>query len=179
MSMQRSGWIVIALLAVGGVVVALRSDRRPPAPREHPNAPPRFVQQPPARVDTEIDLDSLRRALPDNSYWKSGAPTTDAATLEARAREERRRNELYGRVLEGTASVDDIDRYYDGLRRRSEDALQVAEEALRRQGDRLPARERGLFELAARMNRDRLASLPREREKAVARKRAHDERRLR
>jgi len=91
------------------------------------------------------------------------------------ADEGRRWNTLYGKVLSGTASAAEIDLYFQHLRRRSEDYLHVAETALA-QPD-LSDRDRGLFTLAARMHRQRLAGLDEAREQAIARKQEQDQRR--
>lgn len=124
-----------------------------------------------------LDLAALRARLPDNLYWKLGAPTEDPAVLQMRAEEELRWNELLGKVQSNTASEEEIRSYYDHRRELSEDYLEFARVVLEEHGDKLPERDRGLYELSARMHRDRLAEIPRQIEDALARKRDQDARR--
>jgi hypothetical protein len=102
-------------------------------------------------------------------------PRFTAAPPPPRFEEEQRWNALYGKVLSGTGTVADIDAYYQHLRQRSERAVEEAQARLADPG--LGERDRGLLELALRMNRQRLAGLPREREAALARQRLQEERR--
>jgi hypothetical protein len=63
-----------------------------------------------------VDLERLRARISDNLYWRLGAPSKDPQVLQARAEEEQRWNQLYGKVLSGTASEEEIRRYYDHRR---------------------------------------------------------------
>jgi hypothetical protein len=173
---RRPVWIALAAAAICMTIVAwitLRSGGPGEVALPRRAAPGAGVKLP-ADQSRPIDLSRLRQQLPDSAYWRDDAPTTDPAQAARRVEEERRWNVLYGKVLSGTASGTEIDGYYDRLRRRSEDYLHLAETAL---AQPLPERERALLVLAARMNRERLASLPREREQALARKRLQDQRR--
>src|SRR5262249_28106731 len=67
-----------------------------------------------------VDLEALRARIPDNLYWKIGAPTKDEQVLRERAREEARWNEQYGKVLSGDATVAEIEQYYAHRRQVSE-----------------------------------------------------------
>jgi hypothetical protein len=178
-------WIALAMAAIGALIVAwitLQSGGSATAarPRFIPGPPPRRAAPPasangvPPPADLTRLLPRLREQLPASGYWRDDAPTTDPAEAARRVEDERRWNALYGKVLSGTGSSEEIDRYYDHLRRRSEDYLRLADAAL---AQPLPERERALLVLAARMNRERLAALPREREQAMARKRLQDQRR--
>lgn len=124
-----------------------------------------------------VDLERLRAELPDNLYWELGAPTDDPEVRKKRADEERRWNDLYGKVLSNTASEEEIHRYYDRRRWVSEDYIQFASRVLEEYRDELPERDIGLYELSIRMHRTRLDELPRQIEDALARKRAQDQRR--
>jgi hypothetical protein len=177
---RRAAWIAGALALLAPLIVALvtmRSGspsppplaRRPPPPAPRWAAPAASEKPPPP-----LDLDRLRRQLPGSRYWRDDAPTDDPAAAQRRLDDERRWNALYGKVLSGTASESEIDLYFQRLRQRSEDYLQVAEAAL---AQNPPQRERALLTLAVRMNHERLASLPRERDEALARKRLQDQRR--
>jgi hypothetical protein len=168
-------WITLAMAAICMTIVAsitLRGGARPTAGTAP--AIPRCAAPAVSAKPDPIDLSRLRQQLPGSGYWRDDVPTSDPAEAARRVEEERRWNALYGKVLSGTASGEEIDRYYDHLRGRSQDYLRLAEAAL---GQPLPERERALLELAARMNRERLAALPREREQALARKRLQDQRR--
>lgn len=124
-----------------------------------------------------IDLEVLRARIPDNLYWKLGAPTKDEQVLRERAREEARWNEQYGKVLSGEATEAEIEQYYAHRRQVSEDYVAFASLVLEQHGARLPEQDKGLYELSIRMHRTRLAEYPRQQEEALARKQAQDTRR--
>lgn len=124
-----------------------------------------------------VDLAALRAKLPDNLYWQLGAPTEDAAVLAVREEEERRMNDLFGKVQSGTASEEEIHRYHERRKEISEDYIEFASLVLEEHGAELPERDRGLYALSIDMHRDRLRALPRQSEDALARKRARDQRR--
>src|SRR6266545_80462 len=71
-----------------------------------------------------VNLEELRRRLPDNLYWTLGAPTDDEGVLRQRAERARQTNELYGKVLSTTATEEENARYYAERRRVSEDYIQ-------------------------------------------------------
>jgi hypothetical protein len=153
-----------------------------PAPRAAEASDPAGDAPPPdpgldAEAQHPIDLERLRAKLPDNSYWRLGAPTKDPAVLRAREEDERRRNELYGRVLSNTASEEEIRGYYAERRKISEDYIEFAQAALKEYGDQLPDQERGLYELSVKMHTMRLREMPRQIDDALARKKVQDRRR--
>jgi len=127
--------------------------------------------------DYPVDLEALRARLPDNLYWQLGQPTRDPAILERRAEEERRWNELYGKVLSNGASEEEINRYYDHRRRVSEDYVEFATLVLQEHGDRLSDRDRGMYELSVKLHSARLEEIPRQTADALARREAHQQRR--
>jgi hypothetical protein len=188
--------LVLAALGVVAVFVGRRAPEAPgrPLPREAPVAAPTPEPRPAASVSPApapapastpfvdsrtpaVDLERLRAELPDNLYWKTGSPTDDPDVLRERAEEDRRWNDLYGKVLSNTASEDEIHRYYDHRRRISEDAIQFATRVLQEFGDQLSEEEKGLYALSVRMHRTRLDEIPREISDALARKAAQDKRR--
>lgn len=124
-----------------------------------------------------VDLAYLRARIPDNLYWRLGQPTQDPELLRQRAEEEQRWNELYGKVQSNTASEEEVQRYYDHRRQLSEDYIEFARLVLAEYGGELPERDRGMYELSIEMHGSRLAEIPRQLEDALARKRAHDQRR--
>ena len=153
--------------------------RAPRAPASSPQTSGPTRAPPSAVVDEgyPVNLEAIRAQIPANSYWTDSAPTED---LEVRRRREAAAagwNELYGKVLSGTASDAEIRRYFDHRRRVSEDAIEFAELVLADHGAELPERDRGLLELAVDMHRTRLAELPREESEARARKAEQDRRR--
>jgi hypothetical protein len=139
------------------------------------------VDEPPASlavaVPGQLDLGWLRTRLPHNRYWDLGVPTDDVNVAAARADAARRQNELYGKILSGTGTDEDIASYFDDRRSLLTDYAEVARVALDEGGDQLSERDRNLFQLALKMDRDRLDALPRERDDAIARKRAQEQRR--
>ncbi|MBN1207793.1 MAG: hypothetical protein JXB05_23210 [Myxococcaceae bacterium] len=129
------------------------------------------------RNEHPLKLEALEARLPDNLYWKMDAPTKDPQVLQQRAEERRKWNELLGKVQAGDASEEEIHRYYDYRRQRSEDYLEVASLMLTEYGERLSESEKGLIALSIRMHKDRLAEVPRQTEEALARKQLQDKRR--
>jgi hypothetical protein len=126
-----------------------------------------------------VDLAEVRRALPDNRYWEMGAPTSDEAEIERRARERERWNVEYGKVLSGTGSEAEVRAYYDERARVSGDYVEFTTYLLDHYGEVLPARDVSLLQLARRLHLARLEEIPRNLEQALARKRQQDEARAR
>jgi hypothetical protein len=193
--------VVVVVVVVAGGLVAPLLVMRPHGPAAAPSAPPgtptakaadpappRSAPQaapqeeaPPATategaaLPEPIDLEALRARLPDNRYWTLGQPTSDPAVAQARAEAARAENELYGKVLSGTATDDEIHGYYDERRRLLTDYAEIARAVLA--DPHISERDRGLFDLALRMDQDRLAELPRELDAAMARKVEQEQRR--
>lgn len=147
-----------------------------PLPGDDPSLPPSAPAAPSAldMLDTAypVNLDELRRRLPNNLYWKLGAPTKDDKLLRMRTEQARQTNELYGKVLSTTATEEEIRRYYAERRRVSEDYIEFAALVLAEYRDRLPEEHIGLYEMSIRMHRTRLDELPRHLEDALARLRS-------
>jgi len=122
----------------------------------------------------QVDLDALRSAMPDNLYWKLGAPTSDPTVQRERAEERARWNEVYGKVLSGTASEEEIHAYYDQRARLSSDYVEFASRVLQDYGKVLPARDIGLLELSLKMHHARLQQMPRRLTEALERKEHQD-----
>lgn len=126
-----------------------------------------------------VDLDEVRRALPDNLYWQLAAPTTDEQEIERRARERDRWNVEYGKVLSGTGTEEEIRAYYDERARLSGDYVEFTTYLLDHYGDVLPERDVSLLQLARRLHLARLEEIPRNLEQALQRKAQQDEARAR
>lgn len=116
-----------------------------------------------------VQLDALRARLPGNRYWALGAPTADPAVARARADRAERDNVQLGRILANEASAEEIRAYYTERRAISNDYLEIARLVLAEQGDRLPERDRGMFELSITLHRSRLQQIDRDESDALAR----------
>ncbi|HSP97791.1 MAG TPA: hypothetical protein VL049_11170 [Candidatus Dormibacteraeota bacterium] len=126
-----------------------------------------------------VDLDEVRRALPDNLYWQMGAPTRDKQEIERRERERDRWNDEYGKVLSGTGSEAEIRAYYDQRAKLSGDYVEFTTYLLDHYGEVLPARDVALLQLARRLHLARLEEIPRSLEQALLRKGQQDDARAR
>lgn len=122
-----------------------------------------------------VDVPALRREMPDNRYWTEAFPTTDPAELAQREQRDAARNEVFGKIQAGTASLQEIEAYYDDRNDISTDYVAFVDRLLAQHHDAVPDRDRGLLELARDMHADRLESLPRERARALERKALQDE----
>ena len=116
-----------------------------------------------------MKLDALRERFPNNRYWVLGAPTSDPVVARTRAERAARDNVALGRIQANDASPDEIRAYYTERRAISNDYLEIAQHVLAEQGDQLPARDRGMFELSVTMHRTRLQQIDRDESDALAR----------
>jgi hypothetical protein len=121
-----------------------------------------------------VDLDAIRAALPDNTYWKMAVPTKDPEVLRQREEERARWNVEYGKVLSNTATDEEIDTYYAERQRLSEDYLQFIVYLLTNYGYQIPKRDVAALKLAAEMHHERLEEIPRKITEAHERHQAHD-----
>jgi hypothetical protein len=142
-----------------------------------PSPPLPASPAPPVDIAYPVDLERIRAQIPGNLYWTTQAPTTDPEVRRRREEASAGWNQLYGKVLSGTATDAEIRSYIDHRRQVSEDSIEFAELVLADYGRELPDRDRGLLELAVEMHRTRLAELPRQEEEARARKAEQDRRR--
>jgi len=122
-----------------------------------------------------VDLEEVRKAMPDNLYWKLSAPTKDPEVLKWREEERDRWNVEYGKVLSGNASEKEIRDYYDQRGQLSGDYVEFATYLLDHYGDKLPERDVNMLKLARKLNQARLEEIPRKIEEALARKQKQDE----
>jgi len=111
--------------------------------------------------------------MPGNLYWQLGVPTTDAALLRERDEIREYWNTQYGKVLSNTASVEEVDAYFEHRNRLSADYVQFTSYLLDNYGDSLPERDVGLLELARELHLARLEELPRRHAEALERREAH------
>jgi hypothetical protein len=193
---KRIALAVVALIALALVLALFWHAREPstsdtttrataptsaPSPSSSASAPSAIAPATPALPELPapaddsaypVNLEELRRRLPDNMYWTLGAPTEDADTLRLRSERARQSNELYGKVLSTTASEEEIRRYYAERRRVSEDYIEFAELVLSEYREELPEEHIGMYELSIRLHRARLVEIPRDQDEALARRRA-------
>lgn len=139
-----------------------------PTPTPQPVQQPEYID---GLVYGEIDLREALALMPDNLYWKLGAPTKDPEVLAEREAERKRRNEEYGRVLAGDASEDEVRAYYDYKKKLSSDYLEFAEFMARRHRDSDNKEFVGMLDLATKLHAEKLAALTGELEDALARAR--------
>jgi hypothetical protein len=121
-----------------------------------------------------VDLEEVRAALPENLYWEKAAPTLDERLVRQREEDKARRNELYGKVLSGTGSEEEIRAYFEERQRLSTDYIQFVDYLLEHYEDRLPEQDLGLLHLARKLHLARLQEIPRRLQGAFDRKRAQD-----
>ena len=141
-----------------------------PAPDTSPEADPGDLAQGWAAVN----MDEVRKAMPDNLYWKMSVPTKDPDILKWREDERARWNVEYGKVLSGNASEDDIRAYYDQRAQLAGDYIEFGTYLLDHYSDTLPERDISLVQLAVKLNRARLEEIPRKIEEAMTRKQQQD-----
>lgn len=195
---------VVGSLAVLAVVLVLLPSRRQPTapapddsalPASSPAASPAdraertrvaahaaaqapSTPEPPEYIDGlvygELDLREAKALMPDNLYWKLGAPTKDADVLAEREAEEKRRNEEYGRVLAGDANEDEVRAYYDYRKKLSSDYLEFSEFMSRRFKNSDNQEFVGMLELAMKMHAQRLAQIPTDLQDALERSLEHE-----
>jgi hypothetical protein len=116
-----------------------------------------------------VNLDALRTRLPGNRFWELGAPTADPEVAKARAARAERDNAALGRIQANEASPAEIRAYYGERRAISRDYLELANLVLTEQGDQLPERDRGMFELTVNLHKARLQQIDRDESDALGR----------
>lgn len=129
------------------------------------------------RESFPVDLEALKRKLPDNAYWELDAPTDDPRILREREERARRWDGVFGRIQSGTASEEEIESFYENRRRTSEDYRALSLRIIEDGGEELDERDRGLHEMNVRMHTQRLEEIPGRKAAALGRKREQDERR--
>lgn len=183
-------WIAASIAALVVVALAWSLGRTPVAPapeqpataeparRPSPGPPPSAAPPadeeavPPGELvlrEHPVDLEKLRRELPNNLYWEEGAPTEDEAVLQRRAEQVRTRRARAARITANEAPPEEIDQHYDERERLSRDYLTFATRVLEEYGPQLSEQEQGLYTLTVQLHRARLDELPRQRAEAHAR----------
>jgi hypothetical protein len=122
-----------------------------------------------------VDMEEVRRALPNNLYWQTAVPTENVREQQRREEEEARWNVEYGKVLSGTGTEEEVRAYYAHRQRLSADYVEFVGYLLDHYGDQLPEQDVGLLELARKLHLARLEEYPRKLQEALERKRAQDE----
>ncbi len=137
-------------------------------------APPDSDLGEPSAAWAAVDLEAIRREMPDNLYWQVAMPTQDARVLREREDERARWNTEYGKVLSGNASEEEISSYYAHRRRLSTDYVEFTSYVLDHHGDELSEQDVELLELARRLHLARLEEYPRQNQVALERKHEQD-----
>ena len=196
--------VVLAIAIAGGVALRLAATREQGAPEQvaaasSPSpADPGAARRPLRALDDDdgerpeggplakdddgyvgswegVDLDAVKEALPDNTYWTMSSPTKDPAVIEWRRQERDRWNAEYGKVLSNTATDAEIDEYYARRQQLSEDYLEFVVYVLEHYGYEIPKRDVALLKLAAEMHHARLEEIPRQITEAKQRHAAHEQ----
>ena len=116
-----------------------------------PRAPEGSGSQPAPESDSgdlasaweSVDMDEIRRVMPDNTFWTMSAPTTDERVIREREEERARWNVEYGKVLSGNASEEEIRAYYAHRQRLSADYVEFTTYVLDHHGDDLSDQDVG------------------------------------
>jgi hypothetical protein len=142
--------------------------------RDAPDADP-FAEGEAARGTWEaLDMEAVRKEMPDNLYWKMAAPTKDPELIKWREEERARWNVEYGKVLSNTATAEEIDAYFAERKRISDDYLEFVVHVIANYGNAIPREGVALLKLAGEMHAMRLEEMPRQLAEAHARREAHD-----
>jgi hypothetical protein len=147
-----------------------------------PKAPEGSGSQPAPESDSgdlasaweSVDMDEIRRVMPENTFWTMSAPTTDERVIREREEERARWNVEYGKVLSGNASEAEIRAYYAHRQRLSADYVEFTTYVLDHYGDDLSDQDVGLLELARRLHLARLGAYPKQTQQAFERKAEQD-----
>lgn len=154
---------------------AAAPDSAPAPPALEPSAaPPESDPGPSSSAWAAVDLEEIRRAMPNNLYWQVAMPTQDARVLQEREDERARWNVEYGKVLSGNASEEEIRAYYAHRQRLSADYVEFTSYVLDQHGDELSEQDVELLELARRLHLARLEEYPRQTQVALERKLEQD-----
>ncbi len=121
-----------------------------------------------------VDLDEVRRALPENIYWAISAPTDDPEEKDRRRAERDRWNVEYGKVLSGTGTEEEIRAYFDHRANLFGDYVELTTYLIDHYESVLPQRDVGMLMLARRLSLARLEELPRKIEEAMTRRDAQE-----
>jgi hypothetical protein len=146
---------------------------------EAPAAQPGFAGGGPG-LDTRmpwgiVDMEEVRRALPNNLYWQTASPTENVREQQQREEDQARWNVEYGKVLSGTGTEEEVRAYYAHRQRVSADYVEFVGYLLDHYADQLPEQDIGLLELARKLHLARLEEYPRKLQESLERKRAQDE----
>jgi hypothetical protein len=146
------------------------TDPAPSAPEDlrlaELSIPPGFDPDDPAVGWAQVDMDAVRRALPDNRFWTAHMPTKDAAVLAEREREQERERALRTKVESGNASREEVDAHFTHLHKVFTDGIEFTTYLIEHYGEDLSERDVGLLMLARKLHRARLVELPREHARA-------------
>lgn len=121
-----------------------------------------------------VDLEAIRKVMPNNAFWTMAVPTSDPEVVAQRDATRERWNREWGKILSGTATAEEIDAYYAERQRVAQDYAEFGTYLLSEYGDALSVRDVGLLKVAVELNLARLERFPREIVEAQERRREHD-----
>jgi antitoxin (DNA-binding transcriptional repressor) of toxin-antitoxin stability system len=127
-----------------------------------------------AEAWAQVDFDEIRKAMPDNLYWKMAFPTKDPDLIKEREERRAQWNVEYGKVLSNTATDQEIDAYYGEQQKLSNDYLEFLVYLGTHYGNIVPKGEIGMLKLAGELHLARLEEIPRKIAEAKERHAAHE-----
>ena len=127
-----------------------------------------------AEAWAQVDFDEIRKAMPDNLYWKMAFPTKDPALLKERDERRGQWNVEFGKVQSNTATDEEIDAYYGEQQKLSNDYLEFLVYLGTHYGSIVPKGEIGMLKLAGELHLARLEEIPRKIAEAKERHAAHE-----
>lgn len=145
-----------------------------PAPPDDPYAYPGKDMIEPGAAWASVDFDAIRKALPDNTYWRTAYPTKDPEVLKAREVEREHWSAQSAKVVSSTATAEEVDEYYAHRQKTSEDYLEFIVYLLTNYGYQIPMRDVAALKLAAEMHNARLEEIPRQLAEAQQRREEHE-----
>jgi hypothetical protein len=145
-----------------------------PAQDQAYKADPLAPLQDTAESWAQVDFDEIRKAMPDNLYWKMAFPTKDPALLKEREERRAQWNTDFGKVQSNTATDEEIDAYYGEQQQISNDYLEFLVYLATHYGEAVPKGEIGALKLAGELHLARLEEIPRKIAEAKERHAAHE-----
>jgi hypothetical protein len=149
-------------------------DDEEPAQDQAYKADPLSPLQDTAEAWAQVDFDEIRKAMPDNLYWKMAFPTKDPALIKEREERREQWNSEFGKVQSNTATDEEIDAYYGEQQKLSNDYLEFLVYLGTHYGEVVPKGEIGMLKLAGELHLARLEEIPRKIAEAKERHAAHE-----
>ena len=120
-----------------------------------------------------LDLEEVRRIMPNNLVWQLTMPTKDPSVLDKRREIRQYWENQYGKVLSNTATVKEVNEYYAHQQQRSADYIEFTSYILDNHGSELREQDANLLQIARTLHMARIEEIPRHQAEALARREAH------